>query len=73
MGMRKSPLRFGLVLHITALARRMSFAAPWGSADGAAFDAEKFLADHPQFDWMHGVLKSRPAQPGAEFSAGEKN
>ena len=57
----------------TAMARQMSFAARWGSADGVAFDAEKFLADHPQFDWMQGVLKSRPAQPWVDFTAGEKN
>ena len=56
----------------TAMARQMSFAARWGSADGTPFDAEKFLADHPQFDWMQGVLKSRPAQPWVEFTAGEK-
>ncbi len=54
------------------MAKRMSFAARWGSADGTAFDADKFLADHPQFDWMQGVLKSRPAQPWVEFTAGER-
>jgi hypothetical protein len=57
----------------TAMARRMSFAARWGSADGTAFDAGKFLSDHPQFDWMQGVLKSRPAEPWVEFTAGEKD
>ena len=56
----------------TAMAKQMSFAARWGSADGTAFDADKFLADHPQFDWMQGVLKSRPAQPWVEFTSGEK-
>jgi len=57
----------------TAMARRMSFAGRWGSADGVAFDADKFLADHPQYDWMQGILKSRPAQPWVDFTAGEKN
>jgi hypothetical protein len=57
----------------TAMARKMSFAARWGSADGVAFDAEKFLTDHPQFDWMQEILKSRPAEPWVEFTAGEKN
>lgn len=56
----------------TAMAKRMSFAARWGSADGVAFDAPKFLAEHPQFDWMEGVLKSRPAQPWVDFTAGEQ-
>ena len=54
------------------MARQMSFAARWGSACGMAFDAEKFLAAHPQFDWMQDILKSRPSQPWAVFTAGEK-
>ncbi len=54
------------------MAREMSFAARWGSACGMAFDAEKFLADHPQFDWMKGIVRSRPSQPWANFQAGEK-
>jgi hypothetical protein len=57
----------------TAMAKKMSFAARWGSADGTAFDAAKFLTDHPQFDWMAGLLKSRPAEPWVDFTAGEKN
>ncbi len=56
----------------TAMARRMSFAARWGSADGTAFDAASFLQAHPQFDWQEGILQSRPAQPWVEFQAGEK-
>jgi hypothetical protein len=55
------------------MAKRMSFEARWGSADGTAFDADKFLLDHPQFDWMEGLLKSRPIQPWAEFHSGESN
>jgi hypothetical protein len=54
------------------MARRMSFAARWGSACGTAFDAPKFLAAHPQFDWMRGILKSRPSMPWTEFRAGER-
>jgi hypothetical protein len=57
----------------TTMARKMSFAARWGSADGLAFDAARFLEDHPQFDWMEGVLKSRPSEPWVDFTAGEKN
>jgi len=56
----------------TRMARRMAFAARWGSADGTAFDAEAFLKAHPQFDWQEGLLKSRPAEPWVEFQAGEK-
>ena len=56
----------------TRMARRMAFAARWGSADGTAFDAGAFLKAHPQYDWQEGLLKSRPAEPWVEFQAGEK-
>ena len=55
------------------MAKEMSFAARWGAACGRAFDAPQFLSAHPQFDWMKGLLKSRPAQPWTVFRAGEKN
>ena len=54
-----------------AMARRLSFAARWGSGCGRAFDAAKFLSAHPQFDSIQGVLKSRPAEPWVEFRVGE--
>jgi hypothetical protein len=53
------------------MARAMSFAARWGSACGRAFDAGQYLTDHPQFDWMANILKSRPSQPWTQFKAGE--
>jgi hypothetical protein len=56
----------------TRMAKRMAFAARWGSADGTSFDAEAFLAAHPQYDWQEGLLKSRPSEPWVEFQAGEK-
>jgi hypothetical protein len=56
----------------TTMAKQMSFSARWGSACGIPFDAEKFLEQHPQFDWMTGILKSRPSQSWTEFRAGEK-
>jgi hypothetical protein len=56
----------------SAMAKKMSFSARWGSACGKAFNAESFLAAHPQYDWMTGILKSRPAEPWTEFTAGEK-
>src|SRR5438045_1615099 len=46
-----------------AMARQMSFAARFGSACGKAFIAHKFLAEHPQFEWMSGVVKDRPSEP----------
>ncbi len=56
----------------SAMAKQMRFAARWGSADGIGFDADQFLKDHAQFDWMAGLLKSRPVQPWTEFRAGER-
>ena len=53
------------------MAKNMSFVARWGSACGMAFDANKFLEDHPQFDWMKDILKSRPSQEWTLFKAGE--
>jgi len=51
----------------SALAKRMSFAARWGSSCGTSFNAAQFLKSHPQFDWMAGLLKDRPTQPWTEF------
>jgi hypothetical protein len=54
------------------MAKQMSFVARWGSSCGIAFDAKKFLQEHPQFGWMEGILKSRPTEPWTIFQAGEK-
>lgn len=54
------------------MAKRMSFLARWGSACGMAFSAQKFLEEHPQYDWMTGLIKDRPSQPWVEFKSGEK-
>ncbi len=54
-----------------AMAKKMSFAARWGSSCGTPFNAEKFLEAHQQFDWMTGLLQSRPKEPWVTFRAGE--
>ncbi|MCX6121270.1 MAG: C45 family autoproteolytic acyltransferase/hydrolase [Ignavibacteriales bacterium] len=54
------------------MAKKMSFLARWGSACGRAFIAKNFLEEHPQFEWMTGLLKDRPTQPWTEFKSGEK-
>ena len=51
------------------LLRKMSFNARWGRACGTPFDAKRFLANHPQFDWLHGLIKDRPRQPWTRFEA----
>src|SRR5437016_5410766 len=55
----------------SAMARKMSFAARWGSACGAPFVAEKFLSAHPQFESLSGRLPDRLSQPWTYFRAGE--
>jgi hypothetical protein len=55
----------------SALAKRMAFAARWGSGCGTPFDAAAFLEQHPQFEWMSGILTSRGSFPWTEFRAGE--
>jgi hypothetical protein len=57
----------------SAMAKKMSFAARWGSACGTAFDAQNFLKEHPQFEWMKDILQSRPSEPWTNFTAGEKH
>ena len=54
-----------------AMTKRLAFDARWGSACGRAFNADKFLDAHPQFDWLADHLKSRPSEPWAGFRAGE--
>ena len=41
--------------------------ARFGRADGVEFDADKFLKQHPLWDWQRGYLKSRPSQPWTHF------
>jgi len=53
------------------MARNMSFAARWGSGCGRPFSAETFLAEHPQFEWMRGLLSDRGSYRWAVFTAGE--
>lgn len=55
----------------TAMAKRMTFAARWGSGCGLAFDAGEFLARNPQYEWMRPVLTSRATQEWVTFTAGE--
>jgi hypothetical protein len=40
----------------------------FGRADGAPFDAEDFLTQHPQWNWQEGYLIDRPSQPWTYFA-----
>ena len=54
-----------------AKASRLSFVGRWGAACGLAFDAKRYLAAHPQYEWMEDLLYDRPTQPWTEFKNGE--
>lgn len=48
-------------------AAELSFSARWGSSCGMAFEAEPFLQQHPQFEYLREFLKDRPSQPWTKF------
>ena len=54
------------------LAADLSFWARWGNSSGMPFDADDFLAEHPQWSHLAGYLEDRPTQPWALFTAGEQ-
>ncbi|NOZ25688.1 MAG: phospholipase [Nitrospirae bacterium] len=45
----------------STMAGNMSFQARWGHACGMPFDAKAFLRQHPQYDWLEGYMRDRPA------------
>jgi len=47
----------------------MNLWARYGRADGAPFDADEFLRQHPQWNWQKGYLKSRPQRPWTYVTA----
>ncbi|MFH1150679.1 MAG: C45 family peptidase [Actinomycetota bacterium] len=54
------------------MAKDMSFTARWGSSSGLPFDAEEFLEEHPQWDYLAPYLEDRPTMPWVTFKAGMK-
>ena len=51
----------------STMARDWKFWARWGSSCNVGFDAQKFLKNHTQYDWLQGYLKDLPAQPWTVF------
>lgn len=39
----------------------------WGRACGQPLDVRSFLAAHPQYDWLRGLMKDRPTRPWTTF------
>src|SRR5271157_5778486 len=54
------------------MARNMTLQARAGHPCGEDFIADKFLKEHPEFDWQRPILKDMKGNPWAEFKAGEK-
>jgi hypothetical protein len=52
------------------LAQGLSFWARWGSSSGMPFDAEEYLLEHPQWNYLEAYLKDRPTQSWTLFAAG---
>lgn len=44
------------------MARKWKLWARWGSSCDIGFDAEQFLAEHRQYEWLEGYLKDLPAK-----------
>ena len=49
-------------------ASNMYFEGRWGRACGEAFDATRFLAQRPQYDWLEGLLLDRPHELWQQLS-----
>jgi hypothetical protein len=56
----------------SALARQMSFWGAIGRQCAGDFIADKFLADHPEYEWMRGLLRDMKTQPWARFAISMK-
>jgi hypothetical protein len=52
------------------LAAAMSFYGRFGNSCGMAFDASEYFAEHPQWDYLEGIIHDRPSQPWTCFETG---
>ena len=53
------------------MAQNWTIWAKWGSSCDIGFDAEKFLKNHPQYDWQKDYLKDLPVRPWTVFPSGK--
>jgi Phospholipase B len=56
----------------SAMAQNMTLQARAGHPCGEDFIADKFLKEHPEFDWQRPILKDMKGNPWAEFKAADK-
>ena len=56
----------------SAMAKNMSMFARAGHPCGEDFISDKFLKDHPEYEWMRPAMQDMKGNPWAEFKSGEK-
>ena len=56
----------------STMTRNMTLQARAGHPCGEDFIADKFLKEHPQFDWQRPILKDMKGNPWTEFKASDK-
>jgi Phospholipase B len=56
----------------STMAKRMMLRARAGHPCGEDFIADKFLKEHPEFEWQRPILQDMKGNPWAEFKAGDK-
>ena len=56
----------------STMARNMTLRARAGHPCGEDFIADKFLKEHPEFEWQRPILKDMKGNPWAEFKTGDK-
>ena len=56
----------------STMAKNMTLQARAGHPCGEDFIADKFLKEHPQFDWERPILQDMKGNPWAEFKASDK-
>ncbi len=54
------------------MAEKMQFWAAMGRPCGKDFIAGKFLAEHPEYEWMRGLLRDMKTEPWTQFAVGMK-
>jgi hypothetical protein len=56
----------------STMAKNMSLQARAGYPCGEDFIADKFLKEHPEFDWQRSILQDMKGNPWAEFKASDR-
>ena len=54
------------------LVKQGRFEGRWGRACGLALDVNRFLHEHPQYEWLRGYMRDRPEQPFVTFPQADR-